>query len=99
MNASDFVSICVLMLVGFFLFLSFPVRLDLGNNPLSSTIPNEIGNLVHLRQLFLAASNLSGSLPESLKTLKQLDVVSLWRTNLEGPIFDFVLKIGVKSTV
>lgn len=68
------------------------MHLDVGYNRLSSTISTEIGNLAELRVLLLPSTFLSGPLPESLKNLTKLNTVSLLRTDLEGRIFDFVVK-------
>ncbi|CAJ1923541.1 unnamed protein product [Cylindrotheca closterium] len=66
------------------------VRFDVGFNRLSSTLSTEIGTLVNLQVLLVSSTSISGPLPESLKNLSQLLSVGFVRTNLEGPIFDFV---------
>ena len=43
-----------------------------GNEALSSTLSSSIGKLQALKELFLAGTNISGMLPESLKELTGL---------------------------
>ncbi|CAM9505455.1 unnamed protein product [Scytosiphon promiscuus] len=62
------------------------VKLDLGNNELTGTIPARIGGLTALDTLFLNGNKLSGPIPSSLSGLTALQNLQLFRNNLSGGI-------------
>ena len=62
------------------------VRLYLGNNNLTGTLPDEIGNLTALQQLDLSWNNIEGSLPATIGNLKNLDLLAFTKNKLSGDI-------------
>ena len=61
-------------------------ELSLSDNDLSGTLPPELGDLTHLRQLVLDENQLSGSIPPELGDLPQLRRLVLDANELMGPI-------------
>ena len=61
-------------------------RLDLWENQLSGTIPEELRNLSNLRVLNLYRNQLSGTIPEELGDLSNLAFLSLDTNQLSGTI-------------
>ncbi len=71
------------------------VALNLGGNKLDGSIPKEIGKLTALKELRLQWNeDLEGTIPEELYNLKQLRVLSLGYTALQGELSP---KIGALS--
>ncbi|MGK3760287.1 MAG: hypothetical protein ACI8RD_012604 [Bacillariaceae sp.] len=68
-------------------FLS-TVFLDLSRNDFTSTISSDISNLSNLRSLFFNELSLTGTMPESLKLVTNLEDVSLWHNEMSGNILD-----------
>ncbi|CAL9137575.1 unnamed protein product, partial [Musa acuminata var. zebrina] len=66
--------------------LSIDTLIDLSNNYLSGSIPEELGNLHGLRSLNLSENYLIGQIPRSIDGMKQLEVLDLSRNNLSGAI-------------
>ncbi|XP_064994577.1 receptor-like protein EIX2 [Musa acuminata AAA Group] len=66
--------------------LSIDTLIDLSNNYLSGSIPEELGNLHGLRSLNLSGNYLIGQIPRSIDGMKQLEVLDLSRNNLSGAI-------------
>jgi hypothetical protein len=65
--------------------------MDLSENEFTSTLSPNIANLTNLKTLALdQLEGLTGPLPESLKTLSNLQFLSMDQNQLTGPIFDFV---------
>ncbi len=63
------------------------VALNLGGNKLDGSIPKELGQLTALKELRLHWNkDLKGSIPEELYNLKQLKVLSLGFTALQGEL-------------
>ncbi|HRG08686.1 MAG TPA: hypothetical protein PLJ08_08910, partial [Cyclobacteriaceae bacterium] len=60
--------------------------LDLQNNNLSGTLPQELGNLIELRSFRLNDNNIGGSIPPQLGNLKKLSVFFLHKNKLTGSI-------------
>ena len=60
--------------------------LSLSDNDLSGTLPPELGDLTHLRQLVLDENQLSGSIPPELGELPQLRRLVLDANQLMGPV-------------
>lgn len=58
--------------------------LMLANNNLSGSLPNDIGNIEFLENLFLEGNKLSGEIPESFYRLKNLKKLDLSGNNLRG---------------
>ena len=56
--------------------------LDLANNSLSGTIPQEIGKLRNLSFLVLSINQLSGPIPSSIGNLTSLSILYLWGNKL-----------------
>ena len=61
-------------------------RLDLGGNQLSGSIPNSLGNLSNLQNLYLLWNQLSGAIPDSLGNLSNLHLLNLSGNQLNGSI-------------
>ena len=63
-------------------------QLALGQNPnLGGTIPPQLGSLgANLRELFLSVTGLTGTVPQSLTQLENLQVLGLDNTDLSGTI-------------
>ena len=62
-------------------------ELRLGGNGLRGAIPQEIGDLVHLRELWFGDDNdLMGELPSSLRNLEELQVLDLGWSEISGAI-------------
>ncbi len=64
------------------------VQLNLWNNGLSGSLPEEIGNLTAMRELNLGRSNLAGPIPQSIGRLTGLNVLHLRRSGVQGQIPD-----------
>ena len=61
--------------------------LRLGGNGLSGSIPPEVGNLTHLKELWLGDDNdLTGELPSELSRLTRLEVLDLGISEMSGAI-------------
>ncbi|KAJ9560622.1 hypothetical protein OSB04_005782 [Centaurea solstitialis] len=66
--------------------LTYLLTLDMGNNKLSSRIPNFLGELSKLRILFLRKNNFTGSIPKQLCQLSNLNLMDLSSNSLSGSI-------------
>ncbi|XP_042495106.1 probable leucine-rich repeat receptor-like protein kinase At1g35710 [Macadamia integrifolia] len=64
----------------------FLVHLDLNNNGLSGTIPDNIGMLSKLKSLYLSGNKLSGKLPSSLANLTRLLELDISYNEISGEI-------------
>jgi hypothetical protein len=53
---------------------------------LEGNIPDEIGNITELRNIYTEDCLISGSLPESIAMLKKLHHIEIWYSALSGPI-------------
>lgn len=62
------------------------IKVDLAQNRLTGTIPNEIGDLTALRWLKLSNNALSGSLPASIGNLTLLNSLEISSTSVSGLI-------------
>ncbi|TVT96870.1 hypothetical protein EJB05_57949, partial [Eragrostis curvula] len=60
--------------------------LNLPDNAISGTLPQEIGNLAGLESLLVDSNSLTGSLPSSLGRLRNLHVLSASDNNFTGSI-------------
>ena len=60
--------------------------LNLPDNGLSGTIPPELGDLVHLRELDLSNNGLTGTIPPELGKLFRLELLDLSGNRLSGPV-------------
>ena len=47
-------------------------RLDIGFQKLTGTIPPELGNLIHLREIYLYNNTISGTIPQELHNIDGL---------------------------
>ena len=62
-------------------------KLFLNSNRLMGRIPAELGNLTHLRELWLGDDNhLTGELPSELRNLTRLEVFDISGAQISGPI-------------
>ena len=61
-------------------------RLALGGNALTGPIPEALGNLANLRELYLWGNELTGPVPEWLGGLSNLEWLYLSENGLTGPI-------------
>ena len=62
------------------------ITINLGNNNLTGTIPNEIGQLTELDRLALSSNSLSGPIPSVIGSLSKLRRISLNDNALTGGI-------------
>ena len=62
------------------------IRIELGYNNLSGTIPAQLGNLTQLEELRLYGNNLTGGIPSQLGSLTHLTVLDLGQNNLGDAI-------------
>ena len=60
--------------------------LRLGDNNLSGQLPNALGNLAYLENLWLSYNSLIGPIPAALGSLTDLEILNLAGNNLRGPI-------------
>ncbi|MFK7981409.1 MAG: S8 family serine peptidase, partial [Saprospiraceae bacterium] len=61
-------------------------NITLVSNQLTGSIPAEIGNLTHLKELFLAVNQLTGSIPPQIGNLFNLLKLSLYHNQLTGTL-------------
>ncbi len=61
-------------------------HLDLGNNELSGSIPDKIGNLTALVELSLDENTITGSIPDTLGNLTNLELLEIHTSNVTGEI-------------
>ncbi|XP_018677280.2 receptor-like protein EIX2 [Musa acuminata AAA Group] len=66
--------------------LSIDKVIDLSNNGLSGSIPEELGNLHGLRSLNLSRNYLTGKIPNNINGMQRLEILDLSRNNLSGAI-------------
>ena len=59
---------------------------DLSDNGLTGSIPNDLGSLTNVRWLHLGVNELTGPIPEELGNLGNLESLWLWSNALTGPI-------------
>ena len=69
------------------------ISLELGENKLNGTIPNELGQLTHLEWLSILGNHLSGKVPESLTELSLSGSLSI---NAEAPLLTDVSGIDLE---
>ena len=62
------------------------VRLDLGGNNLTGTLPPEIGDLTELRGLFVWGNALTGNIPPEIGNLSKLDTLGLSVNQFTGAV-------------
>ena len=62
------------------------VRLDLGGNNLTGSLPPEIGDLTELRRLFVWGNAIGGNIPSEIGNLKNLDTLGLSVNQFSGPV-------------
>ncbi|XP_074275149.1 LRR receptor-like serine/threonine-protein kinase RPK2 [Silene latifolia] len=60
--------------------------LDLNENRLSGPLPEQLGDLKHLKSLLLGHNNFTGPIPSKLSQLTLLEVLDLSENNLSGAI-------------
>jgi len=60
--------------------------LDLSRNGMKGTIPDELGLLVGLKEVYFGRSNLNGTLPSALVKLSKLEVLDLAWNSLSGTL-------------
>ncbi|KAL0743858.1 hypothetical protein Bca4012_085371 [Brassica carinata] len=64
------------------------------SNKFPGQIPDQIGDLVHLRNLqFINLPHLSGNIPRTITRLKNLDFLMFRQTNLSGSIPDYISEL------
>ena len=64
----------------------YVVQLDLYENALEGTLPNEIGDFNAIQHIGFNYNNLTGSLPASIGNLTTLESISFFQTNLSGEL-------------
>jgi hypothetical protein len=62
------------------------VSFQLHDNPLTGTIPSELGNLLNLQYFYLRGANMSGTIPESFSNLTKLKVFFISACGIEGEL-------------
>ena len=62
--------------------------INLPHNNLQGTLPLQLGNLTHLKNLNLSENSLNGDIPITLGTLDSLTTLRLYHNNLNGSIPD-----------
>ena len=62
------------------------IAINLEFNNLEGELPNEIGNLIHLRSMNFGFNKLNGVIPKSLKNLTELRSLELFMNSFEGEI-------------
>ena len=65
---------------------TLPEILDLGTNNLHGRIPNQLGRLNHLKELYLDSNAITGTIPVGLGNLVSLEIMSLRFNRLSGTI-------------
>lgn len=65
-------------------------KLQLTGTEVKGSLPNDIGNLSHLRVLSVGETHISGSVPASITNLKKLWFLDLEALNLQGNIASFL---------
>ncbi|XP_044467782.1 receptor-like protein Cf-9 homolog [Mangifera indica] len=74
---------------------STPLKiLDVSDISMSEQLPNSIGNLLHLRELYLQNCTLQGSIPPVLENLTQLTYLSLENNKFNGQIPSFLSNLA-----
>jgi Leucine-rich repeat (LRR) protein len=71
---------------------------NLGNNKLNGTIPQEIGQLTMLLVLDLSQNNITGPIPDSVGNLTNLEILDLSRNKLTGLIPASLTQLNFLST-
>ena len=70
-------------------------KLDLGDNGLRGEIPSEIGNLTHLRELWLGNNDITGDeIPTEISGLKRLVILDLGVNEIRGTIPEWLGDLG-----
>jgi len=62
----------------------------LDKNDFYGPLPECIGSLSNIRQLFLFSNELSGTVPESLGALRKLSQLGLENNKLQGQVPDYI---------
>lgn len=70
-------------------------ELDLSNNDITGSIPNEIGNLTGLNNLDLSSNNLTGGLPSTIINLTNLETLSVENNQLSEEVSSDILNSGM----
>ena len=66
------------------------IALDLSFNNLQGQLPEQIGDLIYLKELVLFRNKLEGSIPASIGNLNELKVLNLAFNKLEGTLPDSI---------
>ena len=70
------------------------VELNLANNNLHGSLPNEITDLMYLEVLDVSKNKLSGDLPADIGKLGHLEILSLFNNEIKGHIPSSLYKIS-----
>jgi hypothetical protein len=57
-----------------------------GGNNLTGSLPPEIGNLIHLEDIYLAGNELSGAIPSEIGNLSKLKEIRMYNNQLTGTL-------------
>jgi len=69
------------------------VAINLDNNNLKGSLPNEINNLKELKVLDLSSNKIAGEMPSDIGKLNKLEILSLFNNEIHGQLPGSIYKI------